>query len=281
MFEAMFDERSEHSGWLYQRDAQVFGPVSAKALLELLYDGTLDFETLVAPEAGEFKPARRYGVFRSHQAKVRLHRAQVAEATRRIRDANRRALRRRIGWSVLALGLLIGGAFGLRHWILHQRQAQAEAQSRAEERALQQELDALLASVTLEPPLEPLFEPTTERRTQRRRRRRPPKAAGVPAKPGAPPTEAEIRQGVAKILPGFKRCIVAQMQRNPDSVGSQIVVSFSVDNRGRARNVRLADRFLRRSPLKPCMARQLAGVRWRAYEGEVRNIDYPIRIGRT
>lgn len=296
MFESLLADKDEPSqaSWLYQREGQVYGPVSSKEVLELLYDGSLSFESLIAPESGDFKPARRYGLFRAHQDKVKAHRDQITEATRRIREENRRVRMRRLGWVALALVLICGGGFGLRAFIVYQREAAAEAEAQRQEAQLQQEIENLLASVTIEPPLRPLIEeqaPAREKaqtrepsRSSRRRRRRPSaRQTAEAASAGAQGelSEIEIMQGVGRVLPGFKRCIVEQIQRDERSVGNEIVVSFSVDNSGRAQAVSLRDRFLRRSPLKGCLAGQLAKVKWRAFKGEVRNIEYPIRIGRT
>ncbi len=272
--------------WLYQHAGQVFGPVSARELLRMLYDGDLDFEVLVAPDGGEFKPARRYGLFRSQKTKIDSHRAQVRTAeSRQARERSRR-FRRVIRAIAVSALVLAGGGWALQSWIRSSRLAQAEAAKQREERRLREELDSLLSRVTVEPPLEPLIDgaaPTStdrpakspKRRRKTRRSRRPSSAVGPQL------TDEEILRGVASVLPRFKRCIVEQIQRSADSVPERIVLQFAIGNDGRAKNFTVEDRILRRSPLQPCLTKQISTARWRAFKGEVRNVEYPIRINRN
>lgn len=286
------------SRWVYQHDGQLFGPISARELLEMLYEGALSFDSLVAPEGGELKPVRRFGVFRAHREEVESHRAQVRTAEARV-ARERRRLRRRIAAAVAfaVLVLVVGGA-GLRSHIRARRQAEAERAKALEEARLRDEIDGLLARVTVEPPLAPLIDgqstapeeasasPEGERsrddgraaRATRRRRRAAARAAAAPT--GGELTDAEILEGIGRALPRFKRCIVEQIQRDGASIRERIVLRFAIGNDGRVRDFSLQDRFLRASPLQSCLQDQLASVQWRAFRGEVRNVEYPIRINR-
>jgi hypothetical protein len=287
------------SRWVYQHEGQLFGPISAKELLEMLYEGALDFDSLVAPDGGELKPVRRFGVFRAHREEVESHRAQVRTAEARV-QRERRRLRRRIAAALAfaVLVLVVGGA-GLRSYIRASRQAEAERAKALEEARLRDEIEGLLARVTVEPPLAPLIdgestaseeaEPTADRGRERddaraaraaarRRRRAAARASDGPT--GAELTDAEILEGIGRALPRFKRCIVEQIQRDGASIRDRIVLRFTIGNDGRVRDFSLADRFLRASPLQSCLKDQLASVQWRAFRGEVRNVEYPIRINR-
>ena len=140
-------------------------------------------------------------------------------------------------------------------------------------------------SITIEPPLLSVVdEPPEDTGGGKRPRRRKKGVARFSGGSGAPAsgeiTKNEIMQGMASAFPGFKQCIVEQLKRDKDSVPEQIVLTFSVDNQGKAQNFSLTDRFLRKSQLKDCLGGHIARVSWRAYKGEVQNIEYPITIGR-
>ncbi len=274
--------RSLDTNWLYQQQGQVFGPVKSKELLEMLYKAEVDADTLVAVEDGEFAPLRRIGVFRAHLPKVHAHLEEVREAEEQARLAAKERFKKRATLIGGTVAVVVAAAVAIPWYIITSREQAAEADKAAQEEALRKEMDDLLASVTIEPPLLALVDepaPTGKKSKKRRRRRRVASFSGGKAQTGEL-TREEIMAGVAKAFSGFKRCIVGQMQRDPESVGEQIVLRFSVNNAGRAQNVSLKDRFLRRSELNACMTQQLAKVRWRAYKGEVRNVDYPITVGR-
>ena len=297
LFEGLLEEESHHarrvdSRWLYQLDGQVFGPVRPKELLQMLYQGEIEETTPIAPEDGEFSPLRRVGAFRPHLPKAAAHRSELEAAKRRARSEARQRALRNLSLLAGAVGLLLLGSVVTVWLVRSAREAAAERVRAEKEAALQRELGALLASVTIEPPLLPLVDgpedgasDSTRRAKGKSRRRRRAKNRAVARFSGGRSrtgelTRPEIMSGVARAFPGFKRCIVKQIQRDAGTVPGQIVLVFSVSNAGQAQQVSLTDRFLRRSPLKDCMAQQLSKVRWRAYKGEVRNIEYPITVGR-
>ena len=176
--------------------------------------------------------------------------------------------------------ILVGGSWGLVQYVRGAREAAALKEKEDKEAALKKELEELYASVTIEPPLMPLVkeEPQKKRKKKARKGKRR-RAVATIGGTGELKRE-EIMAGVAGVFGGFKRCIVKQMQRDPESVPEQIVLTFVVGNNGKARNVSLTDRILRRSPLKDCLAGRLAQAKWRAFKGEVQNVEYPITIGR-
>lgn len=290
LFEDLLEESTDSvrrldSDWLYQVHGQVFGPVKPKELLEMLYRGEITADSPVASEDGEFRPLRHFAVLRSHLPKVEAHRREHAEAKAQEQSEAKVRLKKRLGWASVALVLALLGSFGIAQWVRSSRAAQAEADKVAKEDELKQQLEDLLASVSIEPPLIGVLDEeedpkqTSKRSRRRRKSRAVARFSGGPAGTGDL-SRQEIMQGVGKAFDGFKRCIVQQLQRDKDTVPEQLVLTFSVNNEGRAQNVSLKDRFLRRSPLKDCMAGQLSAVRWRAYKGEVQNIEYPITIGR-
>ncbi len=292
LFADMLDEGTDaarrlDSDWLYQENGQVFGPIKAKELVEMLYRWEITPDTEVAPDGGEFRALRRIGVFQKHVQKADEHQAKIKKQKAKDKVETRRRWTRNAMYAVVGLGILAGGGFGVATLVRSQRESAAEEERLAKEKALKDQLASLEASVIIEPPLLPLVEeeqPSTKSKKSRRRRGRR-RARGSQtdvSKSGAVGdlSRREIMGGVSAAFPTIKKCIIAQMQRDPESVSQQIVMRFSVNNAGRAQQVSLTDRFLRKSPLRPCLAGALAKVKWRAYTGEVRNIDYPISVGR-
>lgn len=296
LFENLVAENTEEartldSDWLYQKGGHVFGPLKPRELLELLYAKEIDADTPISVAEDEFAPLRRYGVFRVHLPKVAKHQAELAEAHAEEARATQRRLRRRMVWVAVAVVVGSVSAWGLVSFVRDRKEEQARLEAKAKEEALLKDLDALMASVTIEPPLVALVDddakeepgrPGTPKKKRRRAIARFTTASGAEAAPtdGSELTRPEIMGGVAKAFGGFKRCIVEQMQREPDSVPDTIVLSFGITNDGVPQGVTLVDRAFRRSPLRDCMAKQLEQVRFRKYKGEVQNVEYPITIGR-
>ena len=260
--------------WFYQEDGQVFGPVSTRGLLQRLYEGTLSADTPVALEDEAFQSIRDIGAFRSHLPKVAEFRAQRARAAAEAAAAARRRMARRAGWIVVGLVVVGLGSAGVAALVRHRRAVQAEAARKAREAALQAELDALMASVTIEPPLEALIDEKKSTRSSRRRKK------SRRGRKGRVLSRREIMRGVRQVFGEFKHCIVQQIQRAPDSVRSPVVLTFTIANNGRARDVSFTDRFLRRSPMKGCFQASLEKTQWRTFRGEVRNVEYPISVRR-
>ncbi len=258
--------------WMFEEDGQVFGPISTRTLLERLYDGSLTTDTRVALEGEDFRALAQIGAFQVHLPKIVAARAEREHARALRRAAARQRWIRGVGW--LTAGLLVAGAvsFGVMTFVRHRRQVQAEAERLAKETALQKELETLMASVTIEPPLEALVDGDSGRR-RRKGRRSARRARGTL-------TRKEVLRGVHGVFGALKRCIVAQIQRAPESVGAQIMLTFSIGNDGRAKNVAFEDRFLRRSPMKTCFEQGMRRIEWRTFRGEVRNVQYPISVRR-
>lgn len=283
--------RGLSSKWLYQTEAGIFGPISAKELLELLYTGGINRETLVGPEAGEFRELRRYAVFQSHLGPaieaLERRKAARAEAEEAI---NRQWIQRR-RWGVrVALGVLLGSAltYGGVRW---HRLSLVEAAKARQQRAIEAEMAKLLEEVQIEPPLMPLFAeksslaaPSNQKARRKVARRR----VDVPAPRRRPSairkrrrlSDDEVLKGMSKAFPRLVRCIKSQLRRDAKLVPPTIVLRFSISNEGRASDVDLNDRFLRRTPMLGCVRESLKLVRWRSYKGQVRNVDYPIVVRR-
>lgn len=270
------------SKWLYQLGNAVFGPVSAKSLVEKLYAGEIEAETKIAPEDGEFLALRRYGAFRVHLPKAAAHRTAAEEARKEERAAKARVLRRRA--TFIGAGLLVSLAIFFAVLTIV-RDRRAEDLKEVEEKRLQEELARLHASVTIDPPIIDLKEeeePPSERGKDGKVKRGKGRKTKVVALSGGTEklSREEIMVGVSTAFPGIKKCIVQQLQRDRDIVPERIMLSFNIGNDGVVREVSFDDRFLRKSPMRDCVAQTLSGVRFRAFVGEVRNVEYPINIGK-
>ncbi|MBK8014768.1 MAG: hypothetical protein IPK13_25895 [Deltaproteobacteria bacterium] len=288
--------RTLDSNWIYELDGRVFGPLKPTELLELLYSGEITGDTLLAPEeTGELQPLNRFGVFRVHLPKAKQQQEARREAQRREKAEAKARLTRRIGFILSAAGVLGVLSAGVAYWIRAERRETAAREKAIKEAKLKQELDSLLASVTIQPPLLPLVDeeeaetapqadpslPSDRKSSKRSSGHSRRRARGVARMTGAAElTNQEVMSGVARAFGGFKRCIVAQIQRDPDSVPSELVLIFSIGNDGVPKDFSLKDRRLRTAPISACMAKQLAQVTWRAFKGEVRNVEYPITISR-
>lgn len=275
------------ASWLYKIRGQNFGPVSSKVLLEKLYAGEIDGETLAAPEDAEFMQLRRYGAFRVHLPRAAEHRAAAEEARRREREVRAQQVRRWVTIAVLTLGGLGGGGWLVWTSVEKARVEKAAREKAEQEAKLKQELENLIANLTIEPPLVEIVDEAEAEEPGKpgSARRRPNGARKAAPRPGSdlpatvPLQRAEVVAGVNEVFGGLKRCIVEQIQRDPDTVGDRVELSFVVNNAGQVAEFDITDRTLRRSPMKECMAAKLGSLKFRKYVGEVQNIEYPITIG--
>jgi hypothetical protein len=276
--------RTLESDWIYQLNGQVFGPVKPRDLLELLYAGEINGDTPIALDGGDFQALQRYGVFRVHLPKVAKHQAELKDQQEEQKAQERARLKKRLTWVALAVVIGAGSTYGIVQYVRLRKEEAARAEAKAKEEALLKEIDNLMASVTIEPPLIELVDETeTKETTPGKRKRRAVArfsgAAGSGVQGTGELTRSEIMGGVAKVFPGFKRCIVEQIQRDADSVPEQLVLSFAINNEGVPQNIDI-DRALRKTPLHACITKHLGEVRWRKFKGEVQNVEYPITIGR-
>ncbi|MFO0724637.1 MAG: AgmX/PglI C-terminal domain-containing protein [Myxococcota bacterium] len=273
------------ASWLYKLNGHIFGPINSKAILEKLYAGEIDAETPLAPEDGEFMALRRYGAFRLHLPKAEEHRAAHAEKQRLESDQKRRITTKLVGIGGLALALLGGGGYGAMKWVESSRLEAAQRAKEAEEKKIRDQIDGLMANLTIEPPLIQIVDDEDPKKVDPKKRRggsgpsRPSRAASANLPPTVELSREEVMEGVSEVFGGMKRCIVEQIQRDPESVTDKIVLSFAVNNQGVVQNVDIEDRTLRKSPLLGCIAGKLGTLHFRKYIGEVKNVEYPITIG--
>jgi hypothetical protein len=268
-------------------NGQVFGPVKPRDLLELLYEGVIDKDTPIAISDGEFAALHRYGVFRVHLPKVENRKIEIQAVEIADEAAAKVRAKKRMMWVVLAILIAAPVTYGIVRYIRGRKEEAARYEARLKEEALLKEVDALMASVTIEPPLVDLVGDDEKFDAAKKKRRRAvakfsgAAGSGIVGEGGTGElTRTEIMSGIARVFTGFKRCIVEQIQRDADSVPEQLLLSFAINNDGVIQNVSVGDRILRQSPLRDCMAKQLAEVRYRKFKGEVQNVEYPITIGR-
>ena len=249
---------SHPTEWLYQEEGQVFGPITTEALIERLYEGSLTPDTAVALEAGEFTRIRDIEAFRPHLSRAAERQAAQAQQRAEAIAARKRQLVRVTMWIAAGLVLVGIGSAAVVRTVRWRREAQQTAAHAAKSAALQTELDRLMASVTIEPPLEALAGDVPRRRGGRSSRSARGRRTSNLTDASGELTRQEVMRGVRRAFRGFKRCIVEQIQRANGSVGSQIVLTFTIGNDGRASGVTFQDRFLRRSPMLHCFRKKCA-----------------------
>jgi hypothetical protein len=270
--------------WTYKHDEMVFGPSPARMLIENLYAGEIDGETLIAPSDGEgsFSPLREVPFFAVHLAK-----AQAKLRVKRDSDAfrNREARGFRVRTAVIAI--LVVGTLGV---------AGGGAYTLAVERhhRLQREIDEI--PITANPPelsgsdgSTGLDEdvaipvPGASANAPRRGHRAPAGAAG-----GHATTDglaainydknsiigAEVRQ-----KPQLIPCIKQELQRTPTFRGD-IRFTVAVGNDGKVAKLWMDDSQFKEGRLQECFAQRMAGWHFATYEGERATLSDSFRVGR-
>ena len=272
---------SSGDGWMYKIDGNVYGPITAQDLLEELYRGEIDDETFVCPEGGKFRPISEFEVLAEHIEQAKAHQAQ-AHAIKEKAQADRVARTRRRLLLLAVTLVLAGGAFALTIEMI--RNYRSEKIADAQEEELKGELAQLLKTVSIEPPLvlEAPKRKSSPRGKKNKRKSKKSKKDGRTTNEPTPTGELsqrEVMAGVGTVFGQFKNCIVRQIQRDRDSVPSTVTLSFMIKNSGKVASPNLDDRILRKSPMMGCMSKAITSVRFRAFKGEVRNVEYPITIG--
>jgi hypothetical protein len=281
------------AGWLYKIDGEVFGPITVQELLEELYQGEIDSSTPVCPEGGVFKALSEFEVFADHLARAGDHQQQANQIARDKESDRLTGIRRRLIFSLTTALIAVAGFVATIYFV---RAYRSEKVAQKEEAGLEGQLAELLKNVSIEPPLILPVEEKVSRRVQKNKRhRRKKKKSGSKRSPGkladgralaargsGKLTQSEVMTGVSQVFGGFKRCIVRQIQRDRSLIppNTKILLRFTIDNQGEVQSPTLDDRLLRASPMMACMASKIRSVRFRKYRGEVRNVAYPITVGR-
>jgi hypothetical protein len=271
--------------WTFKQNDMVFGPLPARLIVEKLYQGEVDGDTLVSPseQEGTFTPLREVPFFAVHVAK--------AEARLRVkRDSDefrtKEAVGRRVRTGVIA-GLILGtltvaggGAYYVaveRHHRLQREIDEIPITANPPELAGSEGSGASDEEVSIPVPGAP---PGTARRVHR--------SAAVAGPAGHPTTDglaainydknsiigAEVRQ-----KPQLIPCIKQQLQRQPTFRGD-IRFTVALGNDGKVAKLWMDDSQFKEGPLQECFFQKMSGWRFVAYEGERATLSDSFRVGK-
>jgi hypothetical protein len=269
--------------WTFLKARQAFGPVSGEKLRQLVREGEIGAETLVAPDGGDYRPLGEVTDFL-----VDLRKAEARQRVEREVTASRRLARRRriLGWSAAA-ALVAGGAAGA-GWLAVFRPWERRS-------AL---LDDFGNGVSVSIPArvgagrprtggagEVEVPPAAEAAERAQRRREPersaPAAASAPAA-GDGLVEARWDRGDIEAVVGREQralapCLRQEASRSPDFAG-EIPIEFAVGNEGRVEALWIEEPRFRSGPLRDCILRALQRWRFRPFPGQ-RPVVALFRIG--
>ena len=235
------------SKWLYRDDGAIFGPVTARELLEMLYSEDISSETLIAPEDGAFVSLDSIEGFREHidNAKALADEKRAAEAKRKI--ARKAALRRRVRWAALSFVSILSGSVLIYASVWGWNSFQAY-RLRSQQQAQLKNIDSKLhAEVSVEPPLPQLKQRVQHPKPVVLQRTKPSPSPHLPTRTKklvhrGPLAQKEIKAGVRRVFPSIARCIRAQVRKKSSNVPHTLELTFSINNQGRAQNVEFMNR---------------------------------------
>jgi hypothetical protein len=265
--------------WMFKKDEMVFGPISAKQLLEKVSSGEISGATPVTEEGGQFRPLRDVPHFAVHLAKAEATLRVQREADHFVRGERRSTVWRIATVSVLllsALALAGGGAF----FVVMQRQHR-----------LQREIDDI--PITGNPPELAAAGPSTgddevalpvpgAAAGPAGARRAAHHTSGHTDTDGLTTTHyetssliaAELRQKTA-LIP----CIKQELTRTPGFRGD-VRFSVSIGNDGKVAKLWMDDPQFKDSELQQCFERVTGGWKFAAYEGERATLSDSFHVGR-
>ncbi|HZY03006.1 MAG TPA: AgmX/PglI C-terminal domain-containing protein [Anaeromyxobacteraceae bacterium] len=264
--------------WTFKKGGQVFGPVSARELVALLYRGELDGRTPVAGDDGAYRPLGQVPAFlvqvKKAEAQLRVER-EVTGA----RLLKRR--RRRLRWTAAALLVLGGGGGGL--WLAWWLAASKPWEPRS------RLLEDFGGGIAIASPV----------RIGGGRRAEAQAEVEIPAEAGrraarsaqAPSGSAEGGELVAaqydvshiQALVGREQrtlapCFREEARRSPDFAG-EIPIEFAIGNDGRVVQLWIDQPRFKRGELHECLLRTLRGWAFRPFPGQRPTVSLSFRVG--
>lgn len=92
-------------------------------------------------------------------------------------------------------------------------------------------------------------------------------------------SKKQVTDGLKKAKRGIGSCLKTEFMRNTH-MPSQVTVAFSVANNGKAINIKVLERELRKTPLPKCLQKTISKVQWPKFYGERKYVEFPFNIGR-
>jgi hypothetical protein len=275
--------------WLFRKDGQVYGPVPAPRLVELLYEGQIDPRTAIAPDGGAWAPLEQVPGFLVHARKAEAQARVEQEVTGRRQLARRRSVLQ--GSVALALALALGGAAAAgAAWLAMRRPWERRS-------ALLEEFGdgVALASVRVgggarartddevaipEGPA-PSAGAAAPAPGAGARRAAPPRAAPRTLQGGlvlAQYDAQRIQAVVARRQGTLAPCLREEAARSPDFAG-EIPVEFAVGNDGRVAQLWIDEPRFKQGALRDCLVGKLREWAFEAFPGERPVVSISFQIG--
>jgi len=267
--------------WTFKKGGQVFGPVSSRELVALLYRGELDGRTPVAGDDGAYRPLGQTPAFlvqvKKAEAQLRVER-EVTGA--RLLKRRRRAMRWTVAAGLVAL-VLGGGGFGA-WWLATSKPW--EPRSRL--------LEDFGGGIAIASPVrvgggrraeaQAEVEMPAGPGSSSRRAARPGQLAAGTAEGGelvaAQYDVSHIQAVVGREQKTLAPCFRDEARRSPDFAG-EIPLEFAIGNDGRVAQLWIDEPRFKRGELHECLVRTMRGWAFKPFPGQRPTVSLSFRVG--
>jgi len=294
--------------WLFKIRDEVLGPVEASEVIERMFSGEVDESTEVSTGDGDWCSIQGIPDFLPflYQAKAKI-RAEQARL-----EAQRAARQRRIYNIIkMAIGALVlmVVAFGASLFlIIHRpwrgRDARAWAQKHVPLLSIpaasaaglgpgsdHEDSGINISEIYIDD--EPALVAIRATRSGNKRKLKKTelkssgdkisakgkKSTGTKTASVAMLTNEEINEVINTNIRRLFPCIQQERRRSSD-LPARIIIEFSIKYNGRVGEVRMDNFKLQNTPLHQCFEQKLSKWKFRAYTGQVRNVEIPFNIGK-
>ncbi len=298
------DDDATKGEWLFKHNDLVLGPVTAIILVEKIKKGELDGDTPVARDGADFRPMKLVRLFReAWQATVEERRNALEE--RAWQSAVKRAKLGRAFVLFASFALPAAGAgVASRHlmtvrpwddtpmWIAKVPPLVDLPQKPPEVKKPEPALATTGGAASSAPSGD-----SDDDKPGDLDKAKKPKAkvagddgdgnGGVAEAPTDPtlPTSVDTLTNAQAVAPlkeiqgDLKACFKAEMESNPD-MPSQVTLSYTIMESGKATNIELDARELRDRPVVACVQKAVGTLRWPRFSGERKNVSVPFKLGK-
>jgi hypothetical protein len=289
--------------WLFKRGDQVFGPVPAKVLVDMLYKGEVDGNTRVCSgesSDGEYQRLAEVPFFVIHVKKAEAQIRVQKEATGVRAVEKRKNIMKGTGGLVVAFVLLGAGGYGA--WWLATTKPWKEKSALLEDFgdgiaiASAARIGGKRADPSAEEEIVVATDPGAPPGTKAPPRKGPvPGGKATPggkavasATPGGRPAEGDltvaqydpssIQATIAREQRTLAPCVKAEAKRSPDFSG-EIPIEFSIGNDGKVAQLWVDQVRFKKGELYDCLLRTLQAWSFKPFPGERPTVSLSFRIG--
>jgi hypothetical protein len=285
--------------WIFKKGDQVFGPIPAKKLLDLLYKGEVDGNTPVAGEDGEYRPLSEVPFFVIHVKKAEAQ-VRVQREVTGVRQVEQRRNATRIAATAIgAVVVLVVAGVGA-NWLAVNKPWRPKSETALLEdfgdgifiasaprigmgrHSATEEIEVVSTPVAPSPgPGKPPKRPGG-----------PGKPAGrdtTPTAPSRPPAGGDdltvaqydlghIQAVIAREQRTLAPCLKSEARRSPDFVG-EIPIEFAIGNDGKVSQLWIDQPRFKRGELHECLFKALRAWSFRSFPGGRPTVSLSFRIG--